>query len=108
MAASFILGIVLLIAGVFFRYACIRRNYFLGYRTFRSMKSDANWDFANRLMGKFSLMVGSLSMLAGALSWYFVFSPGCVIYLTLGLLLVSIAVVEVRLRQFEKASKGRS
>ncbi len=105
MVPSVILGILLLAAGVLFRYARVRRNYFLGYRTFRSMKNDSNWDFANKEMAKLSLVVGSISTIAGFISWYLGIDPQHVIYFTLGLLFISITIVEIRLNKFDKSNK---
>jgi uncharacterized membrane protein len=102
MVPSIILGAVLLIAGTLFRYARIRRNYFLGYRTFHSMKNDTNWTFANKLMANLSLGIGAISTIAGLVTWHYGIDAKHVIYPTLALIVVSIAIVEIRLRKFEK------
>jgi uncharacterized membrane protein len=105
MVPSVILGVLLLTAGIVFRYARIKRNYFLGYRTFRSMKNDANWDFANKEMAKYSLTIGLLSTISGLLFWYLGIAPKHIIYPTLGLIFISIVIVEIRLKRFEDRQK---
>lgn len=105
MVPSVILGVLLLVAGILFKFARIHRNFFLGYRTFRSMKSDANWNFANKEMAKYSLIIGSLSTVSGILSSYMGISPQHIIYPTLGLILICIVMVEIRLKKFEETSK---
>ena len=106
MLPSVILGVLLLIAGVLFSYVRIRRNYFLGYRTFRSMKNDANWIFANKEMAKLSFVIGAVSTLTGFFFWlYDIDNNRLVIYATLGLVIISIIIVEVRLYKFDKQNK---
>lgn len=50
-----------------------RVNWFFGYRTSRSMKSQEAWDYANRRMGEVwwsaGLFVGGASALVAALCW---------------------------------------
>lgn len=105
MLLSVILGILLLLAGIVFKYARIDRNYFFGYRTFRSMKNDANWSFANKEMAKYSLVLGSLSALSGILFWYLGIDPIHIIYPTTGLIFICIVIVEIRLKKFDEKSK---
>ncbi len=105
MEPSLNLGVFFLVGGLILRYAPIPRNYLLGYRTFRSMKNDANWKFANRESGKYLLIIGPVTMIAGILSSYMGFSPFPVIYFTIGLLFITIVIVEIRLKKFEIQQK---
>jgi ABC-type Mn2+/Zn2+ transport system permease subunit len=69
------------------------------------MKNDANWTFANKEMAKFSLIIGCASTIAGILSWHFSINPKHVAYSTIGLILISIVIVETRLSKFDKSNK---
>lgn len=50
-----------------------RVNWFFGYRTSRSMKSQEAWDYANRRMGevwwKTGLVLGASSVLVAVICW---------------------------------------
>ncbi len=63
-AASFVIGLVL-------RSAKIKRNYFFGYRTFASMKSEASWSLANKTAGIQLVFIGVFSLLFGIACYTF-------------------------------------
>lgn len=107
MTLYFILGIVLLTIGLLLKYGKVGKNYLFGYRTFRSMKNKANWEFANALMVNYSIIIGMLSILTGLISWYLDLSSKYVIYFTMGLLTVSLVITEIRLYKFDKFSQEK-
>lgn len=78
----------------------------VGYRTPRSMKNQKNWDFAQKLSGKYMLILGSVILLINVLFYFAIFPLAHfqlwnMIAITGGTLLV-IAYTELRLYQFEK------
>lgn len=81
-------------------------NGMVGYRTKRSMKSQAAWDFANEYAGNL-MMWCSLATIAIQIFSYFVFSSEIALYITIGALMlgmfVAIGFTEYQLSQrFDK------
>lgn len=107
MTLYFILGVVLLTIGLLLKYGKIRKNYLVGYRTFRSMKNKANWEFANAPMANYSIIIGVLSTITGLIGWYLDLNSKYVIYLTMGLLIVSLIITEIRLYKFDELSQEK-
>lgn len=60
--AAFVIGVVLLIAGLILRFGSVKRNLLFGYRTPRSMRSEKTWQFANQRFASYSIMIGAVSM----------------------------------------------
>jgi len=62
-----------LIGALFKKNPPKRVNWFYGYRTSRSMKSQEAWDYANRRMGevwwKTGLVLGASSVLVAVICW---------------------------------------
>ena len=64
---------VLLIAGILLLTVSPKsRGAFFGYRTRRSVRSDATWSFANKLCGKLMLAAGAIQLVF-LLAAYFLF-----------------------------------
>ena len=64
-------GLILIAAGLLLRFAPIRKNYFFGYRSFQSMKTIESWKYANVTFGKFGIVIGCVSLLFGAVCYFF-------------------------------------
>lgn len=78
----------------------------VGYRTPRSMKNQANWDFSQKLSGQLLLFLGITLLLVNTL-FYFAILPSAYFNLAEmivigGGLLSVILYTEYRLYQFEK------
>lgn len=66
-------GLVLSIFSWIYRtYPPKKINFFYGYRTKRSMRNQATWDFGNRIGAKMMLWAGISSFVIGAIA-YFIF-----------------------------------
>lgn len=103
-----LLGIVLIIIGWAQKSLQVRRNYFLGYRTPRALKNDANWNFANKYSGKLMLWSGVLSTLVGFLVWYLeILSYLYISIFTIILLVIIIAITEYKLYKFDQLNSKR-
>lgn len=99
-----VVGIVLVLSGVLMLILRVRKNYLIGYRTPASMKDEESWIFANKLAGKFMIVIGLLSTLSGFGNSYFEFtSYNVIIGVTVGMLLLAMILIEVRLKK--RASK---
>ena len=63
-ATTLLLPIILILLGIFFGIAGRprKRRWWAGYRTFRSMKNQTTWQFANGYAGKL-LLLGGLTAL---------------------------------------------
>ena len=82
-------------------------NIIYGYRTTRSMKSQEAWEFANRLIGKYWLIIGLIMIVPFGLSMLFVLNKSDDIIGIFGaiLLLVEIIPLEIPIFFVEKALK---
>jgi uncharacterized membrane protein len=98
-------GLVILAIGLIIKYANVKRNYWLGYRTPRSMKSPTHWAFANQRMARHAIVVGTLSALTGILCWYYKVDSIYLMLFTLSLLLAAIVDIEIALYKFDKREK---
>lgn len=55
----FATGLIYLIAGIFLMlFPPKKKNYFIGYRTSSSMRSQAHWDFAQTYSSKMLIRIG--------------------------------------------------
>ncbi|HMM22066.1 MAG TPA: SdpI family protein [Selenomonadales bacterium] len=59
------MGVLQIALGLFAYYVRIARNFFVGYRTARSMASEEAWLYANRTFGKLCGMAGAFDLLVG-------------------------------------------
>lgn len=105
MNQSIIVGLSSLICGVLLKYMSFKRNYFLGYRTCRSLKNDDNWKFAQKEGGKYLIITGLFSISATLAFWYIGLNTNYLMYSTIGLIVISAVLVEIRLKKFEKSVK---
>ncbi len=103
---SIVIGSVLLIIGLIFKYFNIRRNSLFGYRTFLSMKSVSNWVFTNRIFARFAI-IGIVILLVGTISFFIHINYRFIIYGTLTLTLIFIVVTEIRLKRFDENSRAK-
>ena len=60
----FILPLLTISIGyIMFNYPPKKINHFVGYRTFRSMKNENNWIFANKYCGKSWIIIGIIMLI---------------------------------------------
>jgi uncharacterized membrane protein len=102
MIAAFIIGSFSLIMGLISRSSTIQRNSLFGYRTFLSMKNDANWEFANSRFANHAIIIGLVSLAIGGASYIVEIQNGVIIFIILSLLLASIVTIEVKLKNFDR------
>ncbi|MBL0744415.1 SdpI family protein [Chryseolinea lacunae] len=105
MLSYIVAGLTILVIGLIIKYSKIDRNYWLGYRTPRSMKSPAHWTFANQRMALHAVIIGVLSTVAGVVFCYGKVNSIYLMIFTLSLLLISIVDVETALRRFDRDKK---
>jgi uncharacterized membrane protein len=67
--------VIIVLGWVFLRYPPKKINGFYGYRTRRSMSSQASWDRAHRLCGKAWVRIGSLLLLLITISKLWIPAP---------------------------------
>lgn len=118
MVVAFLLPVIMLLSGLAWRKGGPKRiNKAFGYRTGRSMKNQETWQFAHRFVGRIwfrggiALSAVSLLSLLFFLSWD-IGTMGIVttvlIFVQLGVLLLSIPVTERELkRNFDEYGKRR-
>ncbi|MEO0273173.1 MAG: SdpI family protein [candidate division WOR-3 bacterium] len=51
------------------RYLPLKQNYFLGYRTFKTLRNREAWEVANKSFGKSMIAIGGLFLLMSIVSW---------------------------------------
>ena len=57
----FIIPLIIILSGyLMFTYPPKKINYFIGYRTFKSMKNEKAWKFANQYCGKLWIKLGTM------------------------------------------------
>lgn len=106
-------GVILLLAGgVAMAFPPRRVNWWYGYRTPRSMRSQETWDDSNRLAARLILIVGILSVNTGItcmfFSRYLEVAMAIVAVVTGVLSLAILAVVEAFLaRMFDREGRPR-
>jgi uncharacterized membrane protein len=98
-------GLAVLAVGLIIKYSHVRRNYWLGYRTPRSMKSPDHWQFANQRMARYAMAIGVVSVLTGIVCWYYKADSIYVMLFTLSLLLATIIEIEIALYKFDRREK---
>jgi len=91
-------GITLLMGGLILRFIPVRRNLLFGYRTFRSLKTAESWKYANATSGKYSIVIGSASVLFGIICYALnILDYEFVIVSTLGIFIFSHVIIEIQL-----------
>jgi uncharacterized membrane protein len=102
MIAAFVIGSVTLIMGLIAKFSRIERNSLFGYRTFLSMKNDANWEFANSRFANHAIVIGVISLSTGLVAQIVEIKNGFVLFVILSLLLTSIVTIELKLKRFDR------
>lgn len=101
-----IVGLIILIAAIFYnKYPPRKINSLYGYRTLRSMKNKANWEYSNRLGATYMLWVGVLSVVVGTAITMLIDSEytGIInVIITCVALIGTIPVIESKLKKFEQ------
>jgi uncharacterized membrane protein len=98
-----------MILGGLFMYSNVSGiNSFLGYRTSKSMSSQEMWDYAQKTAGKIWIVLGFVELLV--LSVLFLqenmfFSQFIIQTIETIILIMTMVMVEVLLRRFEKQKK---
>jgi uncharacterized membrane protein len=105
MIASFVIGIALLIFGLIAKYSFVKRNSLFGYRTYLSLKTEANWEFANKRFATHAILIGVVAMIIGSLNYLYKTGSNYSILFILSLLLFSIIRIEIGLQKFDKATR---
>ena len=82
-------------------------NGFYGYRTTRSMKSRDTWEFSNKLIGKYWLIIGLISIIPFGLSMLFVLNKSDDVIGIFGAILTLVEIIPLATPIFfvEKALK---
>ena len=95
-----IVGIIFLIAGfLLFKFPPKKINGLYGYRTYRSMKNQENWDFAQICAGKEMLKMGLFLGMCSGLTFFFDTKEITNIFLALSLVIVTTIVLFIRVER---------
>lgn len=63
--------LIVLIGYLMNKYPSKKINYFIGYRTFNSMKNENNWKLANQYCGKLWFKIGLIMLIISILLFIF-------------------------------------
>lgn len=100
----FLSGFVFFIAGIIMmKYPPKKINSFYGYRTPKSMKSQEQWDFAQKFSSKLMVKYGIGLCLLSLLAFFLKISEGAAIGISLGFLILLAITLII---QVEKALKN--
>lgn len=83
--------LTVLFGSIFLKYPPKRINWFYGYRTSSSMKSQERWDFAQRHSARGMLRVGFYMLIAGLLGGWLPFRPVVQAFLAIPVMLLFFA-----------------
>lgn len=73
------------------------------------MKNDLNWKYANKVMATFSIVIGLLTVVGGSVLWLIDGNDNhIVVCAALVALLISIAIVELKLYRSEHRDRGNN
>lgn len=101
-------GLLLVLFGyIFLKYPPKRINWFYGYRTSSSMKSQERWDFAQRHSARGMMRVGLYMLLAGLFGGWLPFRPVVQAFLAIPVMLVFMAVLIYRTEKALKEQFGK-
>lgn len=86
---SLFFGLVLIFIGIIFKFKAPKTiNSLYGYRSRRSMKDQAHWDFAHQYSAKESVYLGLACMAAAPIGWMIELSELTEAFIGLGLLII--------------------
>lgn len=107
----FILPLLAILTGyLMFKYPPKKINYFIGYRTFRSMKNENVWKFANHYCGKLWINIGITMLIITLLLCAFIgfkiitFTDTLlliVVFCEVSTMLLSIFIVEKKIKNYK-------
>ena len=101
-------GLLTLIFGyIFQRFPPRRINWFYGYRTSTSMKSQERWDFAQKHSAREMIRTGFLMIPVGLLGSWFSLKPVVSAFMSLPVTLVFFGVMIFRTEQALKEKFGK-
>jgi len=87
-------GLIFVLAGfVLWKFPPKDINYIYGYRSKRSMQSQAQWDFAQAYAGKRMMLYGGLLALSCLLGLVFRFKETTAVILGLGLMILTVLIL---------------
>jgi uncharacterized membrane protein len=100
-----ITGVMTVIFGfIFLRFPPKRINWFYGYRTSSSMKSQERWDFAQKHSAKGMIRVGLLMIAVGLAGGWLPLKPAVAAFASIPVMLIFIVVL---IYQTERALKEK-
>ena len=100
-----ITGVLIVFFGyIFLRFPPKRINWFYGYRTSSSMKSQERWDFAQKHSARGMIRAGFYMVAAGFLGSWLSFKPVVLAFLSIPVMLFFAGVL---IFQTEKALKDK-
>lgn len=92
-----------MVVGSLLRFVPIKKNYFFGYRTIRSMKNNESWKYANDTFANLSMVFGIISSVCGMMAYYSqIFDYKVIVIATLALVLLSVVYIEIKLYRRSK------
>lgn len=56
-------SVIFIICGLVLRYAKLKRNYFIGYRTPKALANEHTWEYSNSLFGKILIIYNTLTFI---------------------------------------------
>ena len=90
-------GLIFALTGYFsLKYPPKTINYFYGYRTSSSMKSQERWDFSQKYASTLLLKYGIILMLISVLKSFINFSEGTSVFIEIGIILLGVVLVLVK------------
>ncbi|MXV50701.1 hypothetical protein GS399_06920 [Pedobacter sp. HMF7647] len=101
---TLLVGMIFIATGILLKsFPPKKINSLYGYRTFRSMKNQATWDFANRYSAKLLIVFGAILCLIGLISSQVFKSSGFGIIIGFALVILAavslIVITEKRLNK---------
>lgn len=104
----FLVPILIVVVGIWmYKYPPKKINFFVGYRTFSSMKNKEMWDFAHKYCGKIWMILGLMMVILSSILYLLVwlkiisFTENILLIIISGevvILLLSIFIVENKLK----------
>lgn len=103
-----ITGVLTVIFGfIFLKYPPKRINWFYGYRTSGSMKSQKRWDFAQKYSARGMIQAGFLMIPAGLLGGWLPLKPVVAAFLSIPVILAFYGVLIYRTEKALKEKFGK-
>jgi hypothetical protein len=86
---SIFFGLVLIVIGIIFKVKAPKKiNHLYGYRTKRSMKDQAHWDYAHEYSANLSIYLGLACMAVAPVGWYLQLSEVAEVFIGVGWLIL--------------------